>query len=139
MDAIDRLVAYFESLDRDGVARIGEYYAPRAWFKDPFNEVRGAAAIGAVFARMFEQVDHPRFRVHGRVFQGAEGFLIWDFEFRLRGHPAPQSIHGVSHLKLDAQGRVSYHRDYWDPAEELYEKIPLLRGPMRWLKRRARH
>lgn len=139
MDAVDRLVAYFESLDRDAVARIGEYYAPRAWFKDPFNEVRGAAAVGAMLARMFDQVEQPRFRVHGRVFQGGEGFLIWDFEFRLRGRDTPQSIHGVSHLKLDAQGRVRYHRDYWDTAEELYEKLPLLRGPMRWLKRRAQH
>jgi steroid delta-isomerase len=28
------------------------------------------------------------------------------------------------------------HRDYWDAAEELYEKLPAGRL-MRWLKRRA--
>ena len=28
------------------------------------------------------------------------------------------------------------HRDYWDAAEELYEKLPILGGLMRWLKRR---
>ena len=35
-----------------------------------------------------------------------------------------------------ADGRVAYHRDYWDAAEEVYEKIPLLGGLLRWIKRR---
>jgi hypothetical protein len=29
------------------------------------------------------------------------------------------------------------HRDYWDAAEELYEKLPVLGGLMRFLKRAA--
>jgi len=31
---------------------------------------------------------------------------------------------------------VTYHRDYWDTAEELYAKLPLLGGLMRLLRRR---
>ena len=32
-------------------------------------------------------------------------------------------------------GRVNYHRgDYWDAAEELYEKLPLIGSLMYWLK-----
>ena len=34
-------------------------------------------------------------------------------------------------------GRIVMHRDYWDVAEELYEKLPLIGALMRWLKRRA--
>jgi hypothetical protein len=44
---------------------------------------------------------------------------------------------GATHLVFDADGKVAVHRDYWDAAEELYEKLPLLGGLMRWLKRRA--
>ena len=40
-------------------------------------------------------------------------------------------------LVFNEQGLVTMHRDYWDAAEELYEKLPLLGGLMRWLKRRA--
>jgi hypothetical protein len=32
---------------------------------------------------------------------------------------------------------VAVHRDYWDAAEELYEKLPLLGSLMRFLKRQA--
>ena len=40
-------------------------------------------------------------------------------------------------LKLTADGLVDFHRDYRDAAEELYEKLPLLGGLMRWLRKRA--
>ena len=46
-------------------------------------------------------------------------------------------MRGATHLVLDAQGRILLHRDYWDAAEELYEKIPLVGALMRWLKTRA--
>jgi hypothetical protein len=46
-------------------------------------------------------------------------------------------ILGASHIVFNAQGLVSLHRDYWDAAEELYEKLPIVGSVMRWLKRRA--
>jgi len=38
---------------------------------------------------------------------------------------------------LDDQSRISLQRDYWDAAEELYEKLPWVGSLMRWLKKRA--
>jgi len=63
---------------------------------------------------------------------------VWDFEFRMRGKPVSQCIRGSSHIRFNSAGLVIYHRDYWDAAEELYEKIPLLGNLMRFLKRQAR-
>jgi len=36
---------------------------------------------------------------------------------------------------LRCDGRVNSHRDYWDAAEELYEKLPLMGLLMRFLRR----
>jgi hypothetical protein len=132
-----RVKQFFESLTPADVTRLAEIYAPQAYFKDPFNEVRGTVAIGDIFAHMFVQVDSPRFLVRDVVVQGDDAFLTWDFVFRFRRGGAEQLIRGASHLKFDADGRVGYHRDYWDAAEELYEKLPLLGGLMRLLKRQA--
>jgi len=135
--SIDALVAYLESLDRATVHRIDEHYTDDAYFKDPFNEVRGVARIRTIFERMFEQVDAPRFVILQRVFQGDEGFLLWNMHFSFRGRAQAQCIHGTTHLKLAPDGRVRYHRDYWDTGEELYGKIPGLRRLFGWLRRRA--
>jgi hypothetical protein len=137
MSPLDRLVAYFESLVPGGESELPLYYAPDCFFKDPFNEVRSVREIEVIFARMFEQLDAPRFRVHRKVVQGDEAFLVWDLEFRFRGSAKQQRIHGASHLRFGSDGRVTYHRDYWDAAEELYGKLPVLGALMRWLKRRV--
>ena len=77
--------------------------------------------------------------VTGRVVQGAQCFLTWDFCFCDAQRPPgrEQRCDGATHLVLDDQGLVTLHRDYWDAAEELYEKLPVLGALMRWLKRRA--
>lgn len=137
-ETLDRLREFFETLSADSVADIGRFYAPDAGFKDPFNDVRGVAAIERVFRHMFTQIDAPRFAVREIVAQGDQAFMIWDLFFRPKGSgAAEQRIHGASHLRFDANGQVSMHRDYWDAAEELYEKLPVIGSLMRFLKRRA--
>jgi hypothetical protein len=87
---------------------------------------------------MFVALENPRFEIRDVVVQADQCFLTWDFRFRMRRFDrTEQCIRGGSHLKLTADGRIAEHRDYWDAAEELYEKLPLLGGLMRWLKRRA--
>ena len=135
---VARVIERFESLTRADVARLAELYAPEARFKDPFNDVRGLPAIERIFAHMFDALDEPRFVIADVVVQGNQCFLTWDFVFRMkRFDRGLQKIHGGSHLHFAADGRIDVHRDYWDAAEELYEKLPLVGGLMRWLKRRA--
>ncbi len=136
---LERLVRFYETLDQDSLrAALAGVYAPNADFKDPFNEVRGLAPIAAIFAHMFAHLEAPRFVVTTRVLQGDDAFLTWDFTFRMKRFArGPQCIRGATHLRFGADGLVEMHRDYWDAAEELYEKFPLLGLLMRWLKRSA--
>ncbi len=135
---VARVVAMFESLAPADLARLAEFYTADARFKDPFNDVTGVPAIRRIFEHMFTALDEPRFVVRDVVAEGDQCFLTWDFDFRTRGAGAQaMRIHGASHLRFDAAGRVAVHRDYWDAAEELYEKLPLVGALMRWLKRRA--
>ena len=137
--AIDALVQFFEQLQRADVAKLKNFYASDTFFKDPFNEVQGVAEMERIFAHMFEALDQPHFIVTGRVAQGQECFLVWDFRFRFKRFDRVtwQTVRGTSHLRFDDAGQVVFHRDYWDAAEELYEKLPGLGALMRWLKGRA--
>ena len=135
---VARIVEAFEALTPADLPRLCEFYAPNAEFKDPFNEVRGVPAIQQVFAHMYVALDTPRFVVLDVIAQGDQCVLTWDFIFRFRRFSRElQTVRGASHLKLDATGLITLHRDYWDVAEELYEKLPGVGALMRWLKRRA--
>ena len=137
--AVDRIVQYFETLSPGGVAQLGTLYNTQARFVDPFNDVVGLPAIEGIFAHMFVVLESPRFVITERVVQGQQCFLTWDFHFRFKNFQkdTEQTIRGGSHLVFSEEGLVTLHRDYWDAAAELYEKLPVVGSVMRWLKRRA--
>jgi steroid delta-isomerase len=132
---VRRVIDFFEHLREQDLPRLTQLYADDASFKDPFNDVRGVAPIQAIFAHMLRSLEQPRFVIHDVVVQGEQCFLSWDFTFTAK-HGA-MTVRGGSHLRFAGDGRIAMHRDYWDAAEELYEKLPLLGMLMRWLRRRV--
>ena len=133
-----RVIEAFETLEPAALAGLDALYAPDARFRDPFNELRGVAAIRGLFGHMFDTLDDPRFLIRDVVVEGDQAFLTWDFVFRMkRWRRGEQRIHGSSHLRFAPDGRIAEHRDYWDAAEELYAKLPVIGALMRWLRARA--
>jgi len=135
----EQIAHYFETLTPQSVSHLKDYYSASARFKDPFNDVTGLPAIEKIFDHMFVSLTQPRFVITGQVVEGDQAFLTWEFRFcfkRFDTH-TEQVVLGTSHLVLDEQQRISLHRDYWDAAEELYEKLPWVGALMRWLKKRA--
>jgi ketosteroid isomerase-like protein len=139
---VDDLIALFETLTPSNLLRLDDFYSPTAAFKDPFNDISGREAIGALFAHMFETLQAPHFVVHDRMVQGGQLFLTWSFFFHIKGFKGGQvqTIEGSSYLRwsLTPQGvwMIDAHRDYWDAAQELYEKFPIVGGVLRWLRKR---
>ena len=135
---IGRFVDFYQTLTPASLPRIRDVYAEDAWFKDPFNDVHGADEIERIFAHMFDALTSPRFVIRDTVVEGDTAFLTWDFTFHMKEWKplVEQHIHGASHVRFDVEGKAKYHRDYWDAAEELYEKLPVIGWVMRGLRRR---
>jgi ketosteroid isomerase-like protein len=136
--ATARVRAFFEALAPASIDGLDTVYAPDARFRDPFNEVHGVPEIRRIFAQMFEHLDDCRFTFIDETVDERGAFLTWDMTFRIRrlSPGEVRRIHGATHLKFAPDGRIAYHRDYWDAADELYAKLPLIGPVMRWLKRR---
>lgn len=138
-----RVSDFFETITPASVSRLGEIYTSDVYFKDPFNEVSGLEPVEKIFTHMYQVLDNPRFVMTSQVLDGTQCFLTWDFLFTFKNFSKTkvQTIRGATHLKFvtlpDGQERVSFHRDYWDAAEELYEKLPGVGVLMRGLKRLA--
>lgn len=137
-ESLARLRAYWEGLTRERVADLGTVYAADAHFRDPFNEVRGLDALRGIFSHMYDTLDEPRFAIVETILEGDRAVLVWDFDFRIKAwRPGvTQRIHGLSVVHFGPDGRVTYHRDYWDAAGELYAKLPLVGPLVRFLARR---
>lgn len=137
--ATQHLATFFETLSPQSVSQLHTIYDAQARFKDPFNEVQGLTEIERIFRHMYVALDQPHFVITGQVVDGSQAFLTWEFRFRFKRFDTAtlQAVRGASHVVFNEQGLVTMHRDYWDAAEELYEKLPVVGGVMRWLKKRA--
>ncbi|MEP7154602.1 MAG: nuclear transport factor 2 family protein [Betaproteobacteria bacterium] len=137
-EALQRFVDYWHGLTPDAVAALDGVYTSDAYFRDPFNEVTGIAAIKHIFNDMFVRLEQPRFTIVETIEQEHGVLLVWDFDFRIKTFKpeVARRIHGTSHIRFAADGRVQYHRDYWDAAGELYEQLPLIGSLLRFLKKR---
>ena len=131
---LDRLIDFYQELTPDSLRHLPEFYSADAYFKDPFNDVTGLPGIQRVFTHMFDTLTNPRFVVRHTMTQGEHAWLTWDF---LIDRPdGTLTVHGATQLTFAPDGRVSVHRDYWDTAEELYAKLPVLGALVRWLTRK---
>ena len=137
--ATQNLATFFETLTPQSVSQLHTLYDVQAHFKDPFNEVQGLPEIERIFKHMYVALEQPHFVITGQLVDGAQAFLTWEFRFRFKRFDTTtlQTVRGGSHVVFNEWGLVTLHRDYWDAAEELYEKLPVVGGVMRWLKRRA--
>ena len=105
-------------------------------FQDPFNKVQGIDAVVDIFAHMYENLDHPRFVINEYIDTQNIAYVKWDFIFSFKGEETENRFEGVSRLEINAEDKVISHTDYWDAAEHIYEKLPLIGSLLRFIKRK---
>ena len=114
-----------------------EAYAADAYFNDGFAELDGAEAIAAYFERTAEATANIEVEIEDRAVSGGEIYLRWVMRFSTRGARARTIVApGMTHLRLDADGRIVYHRDYWDASGALAEFVPLMGSILRSVRSR---
>ena len=126
MKDINDLYEWYENLTKADLERINEFYDEACFFKDPFNEFLGRGKIKNIFVEMFAKLENPRFIFIDKLKQDNQVFITWDFVFTI--NKKNYQIHGSSHLKLNEEMKIVYHRDYWDVGEELLLKIPVVKN-----------
>lgn len=136
MQREQRFIHFFETLTPDSLVQIDTIFATDAHFKDPFNDVVGRTAIQDIFSHMFATTDKPCFTVQHFAINQPHLFLQWSFQFSKK--QTLWEITGCSHVSFNEHDQVQTHIDYWDPAEQLYSNITLLRPLMNFLVRRLK-
>ncbi len=132
--AVRDYLQWFENMQPASLAELDRYFAPDVHFKDPFNDVGSRDAVRRIFEHMFKTTGSPRFRIDGWMCAGDAASIRWQFQCELKGLTI--AFPGMSFVRFDVQGKAIEHIDYWDPAQGIYEKLPLLGRFMRYLRRR---
>lgn len=133
----EKLTHFFETLDSaTSIESFSSIYHDKVLFKDPFNEVEGLASVYEIFSHMYQNLDNPRFVINEYMDKENIIYVKWDFLFAFKGKKDENSFEGVSRLVVNEQGKVISHIDFWDAAEHMYEKMPLVGSLLRFIKRK---
>jgi ketosteroid isomerase-like protein len=137
--AIEDYVIFFETLtSQTPKESYATFFDEESFFEDPFGRVQGVDAIFRIFEHMYESLHLARFVVDEVVGEGEVIYIKWQFIYqRSEGEKISQFV-GISRLLWSEEGKIMEHRDFWDPALHIYEKIPLLGGVLRWIKGKLR-
>jgi hypothetical protein len=85
---------------------------------------------------MYRNLDDPRFFIMEYVEKGNIAYVKWEFHFSFKNESTQQMFEGVSRLEMSEEKRVIEHIDYWDVAEHMYEKMPLIGWMIRAIRRK---
>lgn len=123
-EAHQRYRHFLETLTAKRLDRLAEIVDADVRFVDPFNDVRGADEMARVFQHMFDNVSDVQFSVRHMSSDGLTCLMDWHFKGRLRG--SNWAFDGASVIQFGNDGRVRSHVDYWDAAQNFYERIPFI-------------
>ncbi|GIT99940.1 hypothetical protein TSL6_04470 [Sulfurovum sp. TSL6] len=133
----EKLSHFFETLNEGvDIESFGIIYDVDVVFKDPFNKVKGIRAVYEIFEHMYQALDKPRFIIKEYIDRGNVVYVKWDFIFTFKGEKNENRFEGVSRLQINNQGKVISHVDFWDAAEHMYEKMPVIGTILRLIKRK---
>lgn len=136
--ALEAFKSLFEQLNASTVDSgiIEKVYAENMCFEDSFHSFHDRAGFIDYCRELYKNVREVRFDFHDQFVGPQQAMLTWTMHYR---HPRLNggkmiTVEGASHLRID--DKVTYHRDYFDGGELLYEHIPLLSSIIKGLKRR---
>lgn len=112
-------------------------YHDDIYFEDPAHGLQGKAELQHYFATLYRNVDECYFRFHQTLTDDNCIFLSWTMFLR---HPKLADggivrVEGASYLKT-RNGKIYYHRDYFDLGAMVYEHIPVLKRIIHSIKNR---
>jgi len=129
--------AFYEELSSELTQEAyARFFDEHSEFEDPFQKVKGLAAIHHVFVDMYEKLHVPHFVVDEVIADKEVAYLKWQFIYALSAKQEQQSFTGVSRITFSSAGKVLSHTDYWDAGQHVYEKIPILGTVIRLIKRK---
>jgi len=130
---------FFENLNKD--MKIEEYafiFDEKVYFEDPFQKTYDLDSFYKIYEHMYETLYEPRFLVKEIALTNNIAYLQWSFIFKTSKEAQIDDFTGVSRVEFNEKGKAISHIDYWDSSTNIYERIPILKNILRFIKNRIK-
>ncbi len=133
--AVHHMLANFDK-EVPSVEELRAFYADDMFFQDPLQKIQGLEPFREMNVRLLKKVAEMKIEMLESAQTGPN--IMFTFAMDLKPSPrAPlMRVEGMTHVRLNTQGKIELHRDYWDLAGAVIEMIPPLQRGYRWLTKK---
>lgn len=138
---LDKFASFYTDLASMQVSELSRIYSDNVTFVDPIKSHEGLEAVEDYFSSLLHNAKHCRFVIHELTPNSAETnpttcTITWTMEFKSNKLNSGNliSVDGITTLRLE-NDKITYHRDYYDLGQMVYEHVPLLGRVIKKIKR----
>lgn len=112
----------------DMAQRIEAAYAEELYFNDTLKTFTSRDSLVDYLKQTAERVDYNRVQIQDIIQSGDDYYVRWTMQtgFTLIGRSVKTESIGMSHIRLDDQGRINFHQDFWDNTEGFFRHLPVV-------------
>ncbi len=99
------------------------YYDEQIHFRDSVQEIQGLEAFKRMTERLIARSSELEMRIISAVMENRTIFMEWEMTILFR-KTRRSVVYGASRLTLNAQGKISEQRDYYDLWGDIFDNVP---------------
>jgi len=117
---------------------VKQVYATDVYYNDTLKEVRGTDDLEAYFEQSLGGAEDVTVEILDVAQSGGDYYVRWEMSIRFRQLADGRLTRstGVSHLRFDPQGLITFHQDYWDATNGFFQYVPVVGRLIGWVKGR---
>ena len=122
----------YENLERN----VTQVYAQEVYFRDAFRQYDNPEDMRDYMLHGLEPLTAAEFVFRRFIRSGGEFYIDWVMRLDFKSTPPgtwEESI-GMSHIRYNSDGQVTFHQDYWDPTDIVYRRIPIAKQLISYTK-----
>lgn len=138
--ALDRFTSFLKSIGdvkyvRENTLRV---YAADAYLDDTLAIHHGGSEIESYFVKTSETVTSYEVTIDDTARSGNDFYVRWTMIFAAPALSGGKPVHsvGVSQIRFNREGKVAFHRDFWDSGQNFYAHLPAVGGAVGFVKKR---
>ncbi|MBU1621092.1 MAG: nuclear transport factor 2 family protein [Gammaproteobacteria bacterium] len=127
-ERLDNFLSFYNNLSQNNLNSLHHLYAANVEFIDPVHHMLGLEQLQQYFSHAYARLSSCHFVATSKIANESQGCLSWIMTFThdAIGNGKAISVHGCSVVHWNSEGKIAYHRDYYDLNEMVLEHIPLL-------------
>ncbi len=138
--ALDRFEGFLKGIGNAKFIRENtpKVYAADAFLDDTLMVHHGAAAIEDYFVKTAGNMTSCEVSIDD-VSRSRENYYVrWTMIFAAPAMSGGKPVHsvGISQVRFDREGKVSFHQDFWDSGKNFYAHLPIAGGVIGFIRKR---